>query len=114
IVSGLGRSAGLAEVEYESFIQVDAAINPGNSGGPLTDIRGRVIGMNTAIATGRGATAGGGQFAGIGLAIPRAIVENVVGQLIEHGAVSRGFLGVQVVDARPSMRCARAFPATRR
>ena len=100
IVSGLGRSAGLAEVEYESFIQVDAAINPGNSGGPLTDIRGQVIGMNTAIATGRGATAGGGQFAGIGLAIPMAIVENVVGQLIEHGAVSRGFLGVQVVDAR--------------
>ena len=100
IVSGLGRSAGLAEVEYESFIQVDAAINPGNSGGPLTDIRGQVIGMNTAIATGRGATAGGGQFAGIGLAIPMAIVENVVGQLIDHGAVSRGFLGVQVVDAR--------------
>ena len=100
IVSGLGRSAGLAEVEYESFIQVDAAINPGNSGGPLTDIRGNVIGMNTAIATGRGATVSSAQFAGIGLAIPMSIVENVVGQLIEHGAVSRGFLGVQVVDVR--------------
>ena len=100
IVSGLGRSAGLAEVEYESFIQVDAAINPGNSGGPLADIRGDVIGMNTAIATGRGSTVGSGQFAGIGLAIPMSIVENVVGQLIDHGTVSRGFLGVQMLDAQ--------------
>jgi serine protease Do len=99
IVSGIGRSAGLEEVEYESFIQVDAAINPGNSGGPLADIRGDVIGMNTAIATGRGSTVGSGQFAGIGLAIPMSIVENVVGQLIEHGTVSRGFLGVQMLGA---------------
>jgi serine protease Do len=100
IVSGVGRSAGLAEVEYESFIQVDAAINPGNSGGPLTDTHGRLIGMNTAIATGRGSTVGNGQFAGIGLAIPMAIVENVVGQLLEHGSVKRGFLGVSVVDSQ--------------
>jgi serine protease Do len=78
---------------------VDAAINPGNSGGPLADIRGDVIGMNTAIATGRGSTVGSGQFAGIGLAIPMSIVENVVGQLIEHGTVSRGFLGVQMLGA---------------
>jgi|LauGreDrversion4_2_1035121.scaffolds.fasta_scaffold02884_10 S1-C subfamily serine protease len=100
IVSGVGRSAGLAEVEYESFIQVDAAINPGNSGGPLTDVRGRVIGINTAIATGRGSMVGSGQFAGIGLAIPMSIAENVVEQLIAHGGVSRGFLGVGVQDAR--------------
>lgn len=100
IVSGVGRSAGLAEVEYESFIQVDAAINPGNSGGPLTDTHGNVIGMNTAIATGRGSSVGSGQFAGIGLAIPMAIAENVVTQLIEHGAVKRGFLGVSVMDLR--------------
>lgn len=100
IVSGLGRSAGLAEVEYESFIQVDAAINPGNSGGPLTDVHGRVIGMNTAIATGRGSTVGSGQFAGIGLAIPMVIAENVVVQLIEHGGVKRGYLGIAVNDAR--------------
>ena len=100
IVSGVGRSAGLAEVEYESFIQVDAAINPGNSGGPLTDIRGNVIGVYTAIATGRGSTVGAGQFAGIGLAIPMSIAENVVEQLIEHGSVARGFLGVSVMDAR--------------
>ncbi len=100
IVSGIGRSAGLAEVEYENFIQVDAAINPGNSGGPLTDVRGRVIGMNTAIATGRGNTIGSGQFAGIGLAIPMTIVENVVEQLLEHGTVAKGFLGVSLLDAR--------------
>jgi S1-C subfamily serine protease len=98
IVSGIGRSAGLAEVEYENFIQVDAAINPGNSGGPLTDVRGQVIGMNTAIATGRGSTLGSGQFAGIGLAIPMTIVENVVEQLIAHGSVAKGFLGVTVID----------------
>ena len=99
IVSGVGRSAGLAEVEYESFIQVDAAVNPGNSGGPLTDVRGRVIGINTAIATGRGSTVGSGQFAGIGLAIPMSIAENVVTQLIASGSVTRGFMGVSVVDA---------------
>jgi S1-C subfamily serine protease len=98
IVSGVGRSAGIAEVEYENFIQVDAAINPGNSGGPLVDIEGRVIGMNTAIATGRGASLGAGQFAGIGLAIPMQIVENVVEQIIEHGSVAKGFLGVGVSE----------------
>ncbi len=99
IVSGVGRSAGIAEVEFESFIQVDAAVNPGNSGGPLTDVRGRVIGINTAIATGRGSSVGSGQFAGIGLAIPMSIAENVVTQLIDRGSVMRGFLGVSVVNA---------------
>ncbi len=96
IVSGIGRSAGLADVDYENFIQVDAAINPGNSGGPLCDIYGRVIGMNTAIATGRGSTLGQGQFGGIGLAIPMDIIEFVVGQLIETGEVEKGFSGVAV------------------
>jgi serine protease Do len=102
IVSGIGRSAGLAEVEYENFIQVDAAINPGNSGGPLVDVGGHVIGMNTAIATGRGSTIGSGQFAGIGLAIPMQIVENVVEQIIEHGTVAKGFLGVGVTEVAGS------------
>ncbi|MFZ9880117.1 MAG: S1C family serine protease [Phycisphaerales bacterium] len=97
IVSGLGRSAGLEDIDYENFIQTDAAINPGNSGGPLTDIRGRVIGMNTAIATGRGNNVGQGQFAGIGLAIPMSMIESVVTQIIETGEVRKGFLGVSVV-----------------
>ncbi len=96
IVSGLGRIAGLEDIDYENFIQVDAAINPGNSGGPLTDVRGRVVGMNTAIATGRGNAVGQGQFAGIGLAIPMTMIESVVDQLIDTGEVAKGFLGVSV------------------
>ncbi|MFO0895540.1 MAG: trypsin-like peptidase domain-containing protein [Phycisphaerales bacterium] len=98
IVSGVGRTAGLADIEYENFIQVDAAINPGNSGGPLTDIQGRVIGMNTAIATGRGNSLGQGQSAGIGLAIPMQMIENVVSQIISTGTVEKGYLGVSVAE----------------
>jgi serine protease Do len=94
VVSGLGRSANLS-IQYENFIQVDAAINPGNSGGPLTNVDGRVIGMNTAIATGRGSELGNGQFAGIGLAIPMTMIESVVDQLIGTGEVAKGYLGVE-------------------
>ena len=101
IVSGLGRSGGLEEVDYENFIQVDAAINPGNSGGPLTDVRGRVIGMNTAIATSQRNTVGQGQFAGIGLAIPMTQIRSVVEQVIETGVVRKGFLGVGLVETDP-------------
>jgi serine protease Do len=100
IVSGIGRTAGLSSIDYENFIQVDAAINPGNSGGPLCDVYGRVIGMNTAIATGRGATLGQGQFGGIGLAIPMEIIESVVGQVLERGIVEQGYLGVGTVPLR--------------
>ena len=97
IVSGLSRSAGLAGLDHESFIQVDAAVNPGNSGGPLCDVEGRVIGMNTAIATGRGNMIGEeGQFAGIGLAIPMAMIELVVDQLINDGEVAKGYLGIEM------------------
>ncbi|MBX3363290.1 MAG: trypsin-like peptidase domain-containing protein [Phycisphaeraceae bacterium] len=97
IISGLGRDPTSA-VEFggfTNFIQTDAAVNPGNSGGPLVDIRGRVIGMNTAIATGS-QTQGTreGQSAGISFAIPLATIESVVDQLIEDGRVSRGFLGI--------------------
>ena len=100
IVSGLGRSAGLDDIDFENFIQVDAAINPGNSGGPLTDGAGRVIGMNTAIATGRGnGSVGQGQFAGIGLAIPLSQIGSVVEQVIETGEVRKGYLGVSLLDA---------------
>ncbi|MEX2219723.1 MAG: trypsin-like peptidase domain-containing protein [Phycisphaerales bacterium] len=97
IVSGLGRDA-IAAVEFggfTNFIQTDAAVNPGNSGGPLVDIKGRVIGMNVAIATGResqGTTEG--QSAGISFAIPLGTIESVVDQLITRGRVARGFLGI--------------------
>ncbi|MHC4129114.1 MAG: trypsin-like peptidase domain-containing protein [Planctomycetota bacterium] len=109
VVSGIGRSVGVIRDDrgrwmgYENFIQVDAAINPGNSGGPLTDARGRVIGMNTAIATGHGNQLDEGQFAGIGLAIPIEMIEPAVRQIIATGAVQKGFLGVSVVDGDRSI-----------
>ena len=96
IVSGLGRVSGLEGMELENFVQVDAAINPGNSGGPLMDAEGRVIGMNTAMATGQGNQVGQGSFSGIGLAIPIEIIESVVPQLIETGEVEKGYLGISV------------------
>lgn len=98
IVSGLGRAAGISEIEYENFIQTDAAINPGNSGGPLTNTKGHVVGMTTAIATGQGNGISQGQFAGIGLAIPISMIDNVVDQLIDHGEVVKGYLGVSMRD----------------
>lgn len=109
IVSGLSRTAGIAELDFENFIQVDAAVNPGNSGGPLSDVSGRVIGMNTAIATGRGANVGDGQFAGIGLAIPIRMIELVVDQLIETGEVSKGYLGIQMIEL-DDLRSMRQLP----
>lgn len=97
LISGLGREPGsLARYgSYTNFIQTDAAVNPGNSGGPLTDHKGRVIGMSVAIATGRD-TQGTveGQSAGISFAIPLATIESVVPQLIATGEVRRGFLGI--------------------
>lgn len=99
IISGLGRDPASA-VEFggfTNFIQTDAAVNPGNSGGPLVDIRGRVIGMNVAIATGRdsqGTTEG--QSAGISFAIPLATIESIVEQLVDRGEVRRGFLGISM------------------
>jgi serine protease Do len=104
VVSGTGRSVGVIRDEferwlgYENFIQVDAAINRGNSGGPLTDTRGRVVGMNTAIATEKGSRLDEGQFAGVGLAIPIDMIDPVVSQLIETGSVEKGFLGVEVLN----------------
>jgi S1-C subfamily serine protease len=98
IVSGLGRSTALDNIDYQNFIQTDAAINPGNSGGPLTDVRGRVIGMNTAIATNPGSSVGQAQFAGIGLAIPMAMIETTVTQIIDTGEVRKGYLGVELLS----------------
>ena len=88
IVSALGRS-GLGIESYEDFIQTDASINPGNSGGALVDLEGRLIGINTAIL-------GASRNVGIGFAIPVNMAMNITEQLIEHGEVKRGRLGVVV------------------
>ncbi len=90
MVSGLGRRSPEMGVEYEDFIQTDAAINPGNSGGALIDVRGRLVGINTAIYTRSGG------FQGIGFAIPSSLARNVMQQLVETGKVVRGFLGVSI------------------
>jgi serine protease Do len=95
IVSALGRNIG--QGPYDDFIQTDAAINPGNSGGPLFNTQGRVIGINTAIFT----RSGGSQ--GIGFAIPAHTVQQVVGQLQQHGRAIRGWLGVKVQTVTPEL-----------
>ncbi|MEQ8858691.1 MAG: Do family serine endopeptidase [Pseudomonadales bacterium] len=89
IVSALGRS-GLGIEGYEDFIQTDASINPGNSGGALVDLSGRLVGINTAIL----APSGGN--VGIGFAIPANMVGAIMAQLIDHGEVRRGYLGLAV------------------
>jgi serine protease Do len=95
IVAGKNRQTGiLGPTGYENFLQTDAVINPGNSGGPLTDIEGRVLGMNAAIATRTGL------FAGVGFAIPVSMIRPVVEQLLNGGEVARGYLGVRIQDGR--------------
>lgn len=97
IVSALGRS-GLGIESYENFIQTDAPINPGNSGGALVNLRGELIGINTAILGGRG-----GGSVGIGFAIPSNMVGNIKDQLIRFGEVRRGQLGVEIQNLEPNM-----------
>ncbi len=96
IVSALGRS-GLNIEGYEDFIQTDASINPGNSGGPLVNIRGEIVGINSAII----APSGGN--VGIGFAVPSSMMKSVMDQLIEHGEVSRGQIGITISSLNPSM-----------
>ncbi|WP_303722954.1 DegQ family serine endoprotease [Malonomonas rubra] len=91
IVSAKGRS-GIGLSDYENFIQTDAAINPGNSGGPLINLDGQVIGMNTAIFSRSGG------YMGIGFAIPINMAKNIRDQLVEHGTVTRGRLGIYIQD----------------
>lgn len=98
IVSALGRGIGLKG--YENFIQTDASINPGNSGGALINLRGELIGINTAIFSRSGGNIG------IGFAIPINMAHQIMQQLVEHGAVSRGRLGVVVQDLTPELASA--------
>lgn len=97
IVSALGRS-GLGIESYEDFIQTDAPINPGNSGGALVNLRGELVGINTAILGGRS-----GGSVGIGFAIPSNMVGNIKDQLIQTGEVVRGQLGVEIQNLTTEM-----------
>jgi len=97
IISALGKDR-VGINQYENFIQTDAAINPGNSGGALVDSRGVLIGINSAIITRSGANNG------IGFAIPVNMVKRVASQLIEHGKVEYGYLGVSISDLTPDLQ----------
>ena len=98
IVSALGRT-GLGIEGYEDFIQTDASINPGNSGGALVNLRGELIGINTAILAGAGSKGN----VGIGFAIPINMVRQLTDQLIEFGEVRRGMLGVIMQNLTPEL-----------
>ena len=94
IVSALGRS-GLGGSGYQNFIQTDASINPGNSGGALVNLRGELVGINSMIFSPSGGNVG------IGFAIPSNLAAGVMKQLVAHGKVSRGTLGLQTQDITP-------------
>ena len=106
IISALGRS-GLGIEAYEDFIQTDASINPGNSGGALVNLRGELIGINTAIIGSGGRNPGS---IGIGLAIPANLAINISEQILKFGKVKRGILGVAAQDLTPNL--AKAFGLT--
>jgi Do/DeqQ family serine protease len=106
IVSALGRS-GLRGLGYQNFIQTDASINPGNSGGALVNLRGELVGINSAIFSPSGGNVG------IGFAIPSSLARNVMEQLLAHGEVRRGSLGVQAQDLSPDLARALALEQTR-
>jgi serine protease Do len=105
IVSATGRG-GLGIESYEDFIQTDAAINPGNSGGAMIDLHGDLIGINTAILNG-----GGGGNLGVGFAIPINMARSVMDQIVGHGKVVRGYLGLVPQDLTPVL--AREFGVNR-
>jgi serine protease Do len=96
IVSAVGR-ANVGIADYEDFIQTDAAINPGNSGGALVNVRGELVGINTAIFS----TSGG--YQGIGFAVPTSMAKAVMASLIQKGKVIRGWLGVTIQNLTPEL-----------
>ena len=100
IVSALGREnrTSSSNDRYEDYIQTDAAINPGNSGGALVNSKGELIGINTAIISRSGSSAG------IGFAVPTRTIRNVIDQLTEFGEVRRGRIGVLIGDLTPELR----------
>ena len=106
IISALQRSQ-LGINTFENFVQTDAAINPGNSGGALVDIRGNLIGINTAIYSRTGGSLG------IGFAIPTSIAKQVMEEIISTGGVTRGWIGVEAQDVSRELSQAFALPTTK-
>ena len=106
IVSAKGR-ANMGIVDYEDFIQTDAAINPGNSGGPLIDMEGRLVGITTAILS----RSGGSQ--GVGFAIPSSMARPIMESLVRTGKVHRGYLGVAIQDLTPDLAGSLGVTASR-
>jgi len=96
VVSAKGRS-NVVGIQYQDFIQTDAAINPGNSGGPMVDLDGRVVGINTAIFSRSGG------YMGIGFAIPINMARKIMTSFVKHGRMVRGWLGVRVQDVDDDM-----------
>jgi serine protease Do len=105
IVSALDRHIRDVDGPYDRFIQIDAPINEGNSGGPLFDQRGQVIGINTAMMSPTGGSVG------IGFAIPSDMVKRIVTQLIDHGKVTRGYLGIAGEPISPQTALAMGLPS---
>ena len=101
IISAKARNIGILRdknnLQIESFIQTDAAVNPGNSGGALVNLRGELIGINSAIATATGS------YSGYSFAIPIGLVKKIMDDLLEFGQVQRGLLGVQIVDVSAAL-----------
>ena len=106
IVSAKGRS-GMGIEDYEDFIQTDAAINPGNSGGALVNLRGELVGINTAIASKSGG------YAGIGFAIPSNMAKPIMDMLVKDGKVVRGYLGVNIQTVTAALAAEHKLPAKR-
>jgi serine protease Do len=106
IISAVGR-ANVGIAEYEDFIQTDAAINPGNSGGALVNVRGELIGINTAIFSQSGG------YMGIGFAVPSNMVRSVMDQLIKGGKVVRGYMGVSIQELSQDLAKQFGSPETR-
>ncbi|MEO0071809.1 MAG: DegQ family serine endoprotease [candidate division WOR-3 bacterium] len=107
VISAKGRSnIPLPEISYQDFIQTDASINPGNSGGPLVNIRGEVIGINTAIRSPVGANVG------IGFATPINLVKEIAETLIKKGKIVRGYLGVYPQEISQDLKEALGLPST--
>ena len=103
IVSALGRS-GISRDGYEDFIQTDASINPGNSGGALVNLRGELVGINSAIISRSGGNVG------IGFAVPTEIASSIMRQILDFGEVRRGLLGVSIADINPEVAEALSSP----